>query len=87
MMKTAIPLFVALLVNPFTGAALRNWQGCCVRFSLSLASYALPFFVLGLTTRFVPWFAEHPRIGSVIWGIGLFAWYAGAPLSCLHALS
>ncbi len=86
-MSIAIYLLLALFISPFTGAALRNWQGCCLHFSASVALYLSPFLVLGLSVRFIPWFAKHTLLQSIVsWG-GLSLWCLGAPISCMHALS
>jgi hypothetical protein len=77
----------ALFVSPFTGAAIRNWQGCCLKFSESVAMYLFPFLMLGCAARFIPWFEKHAVLQDIAsWG-GLCLWGLGAPISCLHALS
>jgi hypothetical protein len=86
-MSTAVYILLALFVSPFAGAAVRNWQGCCLHFSANVALCLSPFLVLGLSARFIPWFARHTLLqNSMSWG-GLTLWCLGAPISCLHALS
>ena len=86
-MRTAVYLLLALFVGPFTGAALRNWQGCCLHFSVSVAACLVPFLALGFSARFIPWFAKHALLRGILsWG-GLTLWCLGAPISCMHALS
>lgn len=86
-MNSVIYLMLALLINPFMGAALRNWQGCCLQFSATVALYLLPFLALGFSARLVPWFAKRPLLRSVASWSCLVLWCLGAPFSCLHALS
>lgn len=82
-----IYFLLALFINPFLGAALRNWQDCCLQFSATVALVLGPLLILGIAVRFIPWFAKHPWLrGIVSWG-GLVLWCLGAPFSCLHALS
>jgi hypothetical protein len=78
------PLF---LVGPMTGALLRNWQGCCLRFSLSVALCFSPFLIAAFAARLVPWFGKHPRLRVILWWGGVVIWCFGAPVSFLHALS
>lgn len=84
---TVIYFLLALFINPFMGAALRNWQGCCLHFSAMVALVLCPLLIIGISVRFIPWFANRALLrGIVSWG-GLCAWCLGAPFSCLHALS
>lgn len=86
-LSTVIYFLLAFFISPFTGAALRNWQDCCLQFSATVALVLCPFIILGISVRFIPWFAKHPLLrGIVSWG-GLCVWCLGAPYSCLHALS
>lgn len=85
--STIIYFLLALFVNPFTGAALRNWQGCCLQFSLTITLYLFPFLVLSIAIRTIPWFARHTIFrGILAWG-SLGIWCLGAPISFLHAFS
>jgi hypothetical protein len=86
-MTRVIYLVLALFVSPFTGAALRHWQSCCLDFSISVALWLSPFLVLGIAARLLPWFAKHPVIRGIVSWSGLCLWCCGAPISCLHALS
>src|SRR3954447_8736557 len=79
-MSTGIYLLLALFVSPFTGAALRHWQGCCLHFSSSVALYLSPFLVLGFSVRFIPWFARHALLRSILSGGGLILWCLGVPI-------
>lgn len=85
--RTLIYFLLALFINPFMGAALRNWQACCLHFSAMVALVLCPFIILGISVRFIPWFAKRPWLRGILsWG-GLVLWCLGAPFSCLHALS
>lgn len=83
----SIYILLAVFVSPFTGAALRHWQPCCLHFSEGVALCLFPFLALGCAVRFMPWFAKHSTLRAFVsWG-GLGLWCLGAPVSCLHALS
>jgi hypothetical protein len=80
-----LPLF--FLVGPMTGALLRNWQSCCLDFSLWLALWFSPFLLGAYAVRFIPWFEQHRMLRSIVWWVGVAGWCFGAPISCGHALS
>jgi hypothetical protein len=86
-MSTAWYFLLVFLVNPFMGAALRGWQDCCLKFSLTVALYLFPFLLVALCARFIPWFGRHSRLRAWLSWSGLVIWCLGAPFSCLHALS
>jgi hypothetical protein len=90
-------LTVALLtaagtvLGPMTGAISRGFQSCCVRFSLHLMPYFLPFIGLAVLPQ-VQWSAtptERALNGGVrlgFWILGWFGWFFGGVISFGHAL-
>jgi hypothetical protein len=85
MMSAAFYYMVALFINPFTGAALRNWQGCCLQLSETIALYLFSFLLISLAARFVS--TRHTALKSILSWAALGVWCLGAPISFLHALS
>ena len=86
-MISLLYLPLLFLVGPMTGALLRDWQSCCLHFSLRLTLYFSPFLLAAYSARFIPWFDHHPVLRRILWWLGILAWCLGAPISCLHALS
>jgi hypothetical protein len=84
-MNMAVYFLFALFANPFTGAAVRNWQGCCLQFSENVALYLFPFLLIGLSARFIS--SNHRLLSRTVSWLGLGIWCLGAPVSFLHALS
>jgi hypothetical protein len=87
------PLVVAkttagTVLGPMTGAISRNFQRCCLRFSLSL----LPMCAAGLLVAFAVQLLVPPRgrwsrfLRMTAWTAGLFVWFAGGIVSFGHAL-
>ena len=88
------PLLVAkttagTVLGPMTGAICRDFQSCCLRFSLSL----LPVCAAGLIVAFGVQLLVPPRgrwsrvLRELAWTGGLFTWFAGGIMSFGHALS
>jgi len=76
-------------IGPFNGAMIRDWQGCCLRFSLEVFPYAAAMLGLGILVMFLRlprgWIAATVRM--FLWILGLSAWFLGAIISYFHALS
>jgi drug/metabolite transporter (DMT)-like permease len=73
--------------GPFTGAIARGFQRCCWEFSLALFPFCGAFLGGGLLLQIVPlprWHQSTVRLTG--WCIGLAGWFAGIPISFLHAL-
>lgn len=86
-MSTVLYFLLALFINPFVPAALRNWQSCCFQFAAGVALYLSPFFILSFSVRLIPWFAKYPLLRRILsWG-GLGLWCLGALISSMHAFS
>jgi hypothetical protein len=80
---------VGTIAGPFTGAISRNFQGCCLQFSLFLAACCAPILLIGLAVQFL-----GPTGGKLLcvmrmmlWILGWLAWFMGGIVSFLHALS
>jgi len=86
-MTSLFYLPVLFFVGPMTGALLRGWQSCCLRFSLTVAMWLSPFLLAAFAARLIPWFERHPVLRRLVWWSGVGIWCLGAPISCLHALS
>jgi hypothetical protein len=77
------------VLGPMTGAISREFQGCCVRASVSL----LPYCGAGLVMVFATQLLVLPRgpvsreLRVLAWTAGLFVWFGGGIASFLHALS
>jgi hypothetical protein len=75
--------------GPFAGAIARHFQSCCWHYSLRLSPFCAAFLVFGIFCQMLPFpftSLERPfRLGS--WTLGLLGWFAGVPISFLHALS
>ena len=74
--------------GPFAGAIARGFQRCCWEFSLGLFPVCAAFLLGGLTLQIVPLpaFPQQRAIRLIAWCIGLAGWFAGVPVSFLHAL-
>lgn len=75
-------------LGPMTGAISRNWQSCCLANSLGL----LPYCGASLAMAIVPQFLRLSICGAgyirmSLWIFGWFGWFAGGPVSFLHALN
>ena len=91
---TGRPLTVAATtagtcLGPMTGAISRDFQGCCLKFSLSLLPWCGGALLAGTAVQwFVPpkgWFSRSLRV--VAWLVALLAWFGGGLFSFAHALS
>jgi len=75
--------------GPFTGAIARHYQSCCMQFSWGLFPFCASILGVGVVVQAVPLpfpqFERQMRIA--MWCVGLFGWFAGIPVSFLHALS
>lgn len=78
------------ILGPMTGAIARNFQGCCLEFSVKLLPFFGPFvLVAGLCL--MQWKREEgagmKALRSSIWGVAWFSWFFGGIVSFGHALS
>jgi hypothetical protein len=79
----------ATVLGPMTGAISRDFQGCCLRFSLYLLPWCGGALAAALAAQLlVPrrglW-TEFLRLSA--WAVGLTAWFGGGIVSFGHALS
>jgi hypothetical protein len=74
--------------GPFTGAIARGFQSCCWQFSLGLFPWCAAFLAGGFLTQITPLpdFPGQRGLRLSAWCLGWFGWFAGIPVSFLHAL-
>jgi len=77
------------ITGPLTGAISRGFQGCCLRFSLTVMAYCAPFLLIGLAAQFVrlpdrKWLRV---VRICVWTVGWLVWFLGGLLSFGHALA
>jgi hypothetical protein len=91
---TQRPMIVAAttagtVLGPMTGAISRDFQGCCLEFSLSLLPYCLGALAVALAVQLIVpprgWPSRTLRL--LAWAAGWFVWFAGGIVSFGHALS
>ena len=87
--RTVAATTAATVLGPMTGAVSRDFQGCCVKFSLSLLPYCLGALLIGcaLQVFILPrgWVSKTVRV--LAWSAGWFVWFGGGIASFAHALS
>lgn len=87
--RLAATIMVGIALGPMAGAFVRDYQGCCLEFSLSLLPYCAGALVGALAVQLL----VPPKTGLLrafrllTWAAGLFIWFAGALVSYMHALS
>ncbi len=78
------------ITGPFTGAIARNFQGCCLDFSLSLLTYAATILAVGIISQFIP-LPENKLWSAILrhtlWITAWFIWFATGIVSFAHALN
>lgn len=80
---------VGTISGPLTGAISRGFQGCCLKFSLTLMAYCAPVLLVGVLAQMVS-LPEKKWLGVVrmcLWILGWFVWFMGGIISFGHALS
>lgn len=87
--RTVAATTAATVLGPMTGAVSRDFQGCCLKFSLHLLPYCLGALLVGLAVQLVVpprgWLTGTVRV--IAWIVGLVAWFGGGIVSFGHALS
>jgi len=75
--------------GPLTGAIARNFQSCCLEFSMKLLPYCAGVGIAGLAFHFLALPDRHPAraVRLAIWALAVFVWFGGGVLSLGHALS
>ena len=76
-------------LGPMTGAVSRDFQGCCLEFSLWLLPYCLAGVLLAVLVQVLvppsgPWLRA---LRLLVWVAGLLIWFGGGVVSFGHALS
>jgi len=88
-LRAAAATSLSVALGPMAGAVVRNYQGCCLDFSLML----LPYCAAGLMGAFAVQLIVPPRgwvtrtLRLLAWAVGWFIWFGGAIVSFMHALS
>lgn len=78
----------ASVLGPMTGAISRDFQSCCLAFSLSLVPYCGGALLTGVAAQFLPGKSAFVRgIRLLLWTGGLVVWFGGGIVSFGHALS
>jgi hypothetical protein len=75
--------------GPFVGAIARNFQPCCWKFSTGVFPFCAAILGAGTLVQLIP-LPSGPcsrRVRIFTWCIGLCGWFAGIPISFLHAIS
>jgi hypothetical protein len=77
------------ITGPLTGAISRGFQGCCLRFSLTVMAFCAPFLLIGTMIQFI---ALPDRMWlrvmrMFLWSLGWLVWFMGGIVSFGHALS
>lgn len=74
--------------GPFTGAIARQFQSCCLEFSVRLLPYCVLSLLGGILFQFVPLKPKRYERGIrlMVWCLGLFGWFFGGIISFGHAL-
>lgn len=77
------------ILGPMTGAISRDFQSCCLEFSLSLLPYAAAFPIVGTVAQLVRWPFEWGAgaLRMLLWIVGWLGWFLGGIVSFGHALS
>ncbi len=85
----ALLIAVGTISGPMAGALARDWQSCCLEFSLLLLPYCGAALVGALAFQFVklPLEKGATAIRLTVWTLGLLVWFMGGIVSFGHALS
>jgi hypothetical protein len=87
--KTVVMTVAGTVLGPMTGAICRDFQGCCLRNSLTLMPWCLGALAVGVSVQLVVprtgWVTRTVR--GVAWVVGLLVWFGGGIVSFAHALS
>ena len=75
--------------GPMTGALARDWQGCCLEFSIFLLPCCGSALVGAAAFQFIPLPLKRgaTAIRLSVWTVGLLVWFMGGIVSFGHALS
>jgi hypothetical protein len=75
--------------GPLVGAISRDFQDCCLGFSLTVMAFCGPILLLGALVQYFTMPAKKwlRVIRMSLWGVGWFVWFAGGIVSFSHALS
>jgi len=75
------------ITGPMIGAIAREFQGCCLEFSLSVLKIALPILFFGIAVQFIKTESKKKdTIKLCIWCIAWISWFVLGILTFGHAL-
>ena len=87
--RTVAATVAATALGPMTGAVSRDFQDCCLKFSLWLLPWCVGGLFAGVATQVVV--PPHGRLTGAVrvaaWVAGLVVWFGGGIVSFAHALS
>ena len=77
------------ILGPMTGALARDWQSCCLEFSIFLLPYCGAALVGAAAFQSIPLPVKTgaTAIRLTVWTVGLLVWFMGGIVSFGHALS
>jgi hypothetical protein len=80
---------LAVVTGPMVGAVARDFQSCCLEFSLSLLPWSGSFLAMGVLFQIValPFQRFAKAVRLTVWCIGLLGWFGGGVVSFAHAFS
>ena len=83
---TGIATAAGTIAGPMTGAIARDFQECCVKASLGLLPFALPFLGLAVGSQVSATAQRHSKVRTALWSIGWVGWFGAGIVSFGHAL-
>ncbi|MFA6242287.1 MAG: hypothetical protein WC655_15240 [Candidatus Hydrogenedentales bacterium] len=77
------------ITGPIAGAVVRDFQGCCLGFSISLLPFCGGALLIGALVQVIrlPFGTFSGAVRVTAWSLGLLLWFLGIPVSFLHAFS
>jgi hypothetical protein len=87
--KLVVLTTLGTILGLMTGAISRDFQSCCLAFSLSLLPYCGAFLVGGTLPLVIklPFSQGASMVRMMMWIIGLLGWFLGGIVSFGHALN
>ena len=88
--RQVIVTTAATILGPMAGGIARDFQGCCVRFSLwVLLIFSGPGLLVGLLMQVIPLPFQKGAgiVRMAFWTIGWMMWFLGGFISSGHALT
>jgi hypothetical protein len=88
--RQVVSTIAATITGPIAGAVARDFQSCCMQFSLRvLLVFSGPGLLVGSVLQMVklPFRKGQNAVRMFFWVAGWTAWFLGIFISYLHALS